>query len=84
MVTGLGKPKIITLILFFLWSHPSSHFFIHSFSLLDPHPDCCPLLPCSGVHHDIQISPSSDEEAQSDGSHKPPEEPEDPRSWRRG
>ncbi|TNN00277.1 hypothetical protein fugu_011523, partial [Takifugu bimaculatus] len=36
------------------------------------------------VHHDVQISPSSDEEAQSDGSHKPPEEPEDPWSWRRG
>lgn len=78
MVTGLCKPKIITVIFYvFLSSHPS-HFFIHSFSLIDT------LLPCSGVHHDVQISPSSDEEAQSDGSHKPSEEPEDPRSWRRG
>lgn len=49
-----------------------------------PLPPSLSLLRCVCVHHDFQASPSSDEEAQSDGSDKPPEEPEDPWSWRRG
>lgn len=40
-----------------------------------------PLFPSVRcVHHGVQTSPSTDEEAQSDRSDKPSEEPEDPRS----
>lgn len=78
---GLSYPRCINLNLLLLFFHSFIHFHGQSPAaswLLLP----LSLFRC--VHHDVQTSPSSDEEAQSDRSYKPPEEPEDPGSWRWG